>query len=271
VLFWSSIAQLYKYNNRVIYSLLSNPTFRSTERWIEFVNAAITRIRETGSVNLILVEGNHASDIKFWNSSDEFGVANTEAMLRIQDPFDRVAIEVNIEYPASYETGLLEDGVLSEFEHLRRISEWLDENHRVGFLSEYASVECDAQLAVALRHLERNRNLWLGWSWDTTKAEERTQIADVLEKVMLRAEELDMIVFENEALEESRSEASKLLKSTISPLLNGISPKRGFVHCYYACTADSASRGALSRFVESVRGIGLLTAVFILLALLIHP
>lgn len=165
---WGRIAARYKNNDLVIFGLMNEPTRLQTETWLEAANYAITKIRQTGAKNLILVPGNGWSSARDW-SSTKYGTPNSKVMLNIVDPNENFVFEVHQYFDHSF-TGSHADcqsiniGVAS----LTPFTQWAREHGKHGFLGEFgagAGAICLDALDRVLQFMAANSDVWLGWTY----------------------------------------------------------------------------------------------------------
>jgi endoglucanase len=175
--FWTRLATKYRDDDRVIFGLMNEPhDMPCTEHWLETANGAIAAIRRTGARNLILVPGAHWTGAHSW-TKDFYGTANGVAMLKVVDPADRFAYDVH-QYLDADSSGTNEHSIVSAEIGVRRLeafTAWCKANGRRGFLGEFAIPNGlfgdapeeigDEAIGAMLRHMQDNRDVWLGWSW----------------------------------------------------------------------------------------------------------
>ncbi|QHG85640.1 glycoside hydrolase family 5 protein [Xanthomonas cucurbitae] len=165
---WRRLAIAFKHDNRVIFGLMNEPYGIDPRAWAVAAQASIDTIRQTGASNLILVPGALWSGAHSWYSTDA-GESNAVAMASIHDPLNRYAIEVH-QYLDADSSGTTAGCVSATVgvERLRSFTQWLRLHRKRGFLGEFGTghnATCNRALNNMLDDLERNGDLWLGWTW----------------------------------------------------------------------------------------------------------
>ncbi len=166
--FWSRLAGHYRANERVIFGLMNEPNTMRTELWLDDANAAIQAIRDTGAANLILVPGNAWSGAANWGL-DWYGTPSAIAMLRIKDSGNNYAFEAH-QYMDSDGSGTQPSCVSATIgsQRMSFFTRWLRQNNKRGFLGEFAGGANDTCLKALddmLTHLEKNSDVYLGWTY----------------------------------------------------------------------------------------------------------
>jgi endoglucanase len=175
--FWSRLANAYKTNSRVVFNLMNEPNTMPTEQWVSASNAAIAAIRSAGATNLVLVPGNGYTGAWTW-SSNFYGTPNATAMLNITDPGNNFAFDVH-QYLDSDGSGtsstIANNDPTIGAQRLAGFTQWLHDNHRRGFLGEFAVAGStigtgagqigDEAIQNMLNEVRDNSDVWLGWTW----------------------------------------------------------------------------------------------------------
>jgi endoglucanase len=175
--FWSRVATTYKNNSHVIFNLMNEPNAMPTEQWVSAANAAISSIRTAGANNLILVPGNGFTGAWTW-SSNFYGTPNATAMLNIVDPGNNYAFDVH-QYLDSDGSGthatINNNDPTTGSQRLASFTQWLHDNHKRGFLGEFAVAAStigpgstqigDEALQNMLNVVQGNSDVWMGWTW----------------------------------------------------------------------------------------------------------
>ncbi len=175
--FWSRIATQYKNNSRVIFGLMNEPNTMPTEQLVTSENAAIAAIRATGATNLVLVPGNAWTGAWTWNQN-WYGTPNATAMLNITDSGSNFAFEVHQYMNADGSGGssdIANNDPQTGVQRLTSFTQWLQANHRRGFLGEFAVANStigtsgaqigDETITNMLNYMQSNSSVWLGWTW----------------------------------------------------------------------------------------------------------
>lgn len=166
--FWRRLAKEFKGNDRVWFGLMNEPYGVPATRWVQSANAAIAAIRQTGAKNLILVPGTAYTGAHSW-TGDWYGGSNAKAMEALRDPGQRVVIEVH-QYLDGDSSGTKPDVVSPTIgsERLAEFVRWCRTHRHRAFLGEFAVGPNEAGRAALkdmLTSMERDRDVWLGFSW----------------------------------------------------------------------------------------------------------
>lgn len=166
--FWSKLSAEFKNNPNVIFGIMNEPYGMTTELWLEDANAAITAIRSTEAVNLILVPGNAYTGAHSWNAN-WYGTPNGQAMLNVADPCENYAFEVH-QYFDDNSSGTSETCVSTSIgsSRLKDFTAWLRKYEKRGFLGEFGispNETCMKALDNMLYYIDANTDVWLGWTY----------------------------------------------------------------------------------------------------------
>lgn len=164
---WSRLANEYKNNPRVVFGIMNEPHTMQTEAWLTAANAAATAIRNTGATNLILVPGNSWTGAHSWFDT-WYGTPNATVMLNFVDPGNNFAFEVHQYFDADHSGRIASCATSNGAEKLEQFTAWLATHNKKGFLGEFAggnNATCRQAIESALRHIDNNRNYWIGWTW----------------------------------------------------------------------------------------------------------
>lgn len=165
---WRQIAQRYKNNGTVAFSLMNEPTGLQTETWLAAANIAIAQIRGTGAKNMIFVPGNGWSSARDWTVGP-YGTPNSDAMLKISDPSANSVFEVHQFFDPEF-TGAhanCRDANVG-VESLQAFTDWARKNRKRGFLGQFgvgANQTCLDALDRVLGFMAENNDVWLGWTY----------------------------------------------------------------------------------------------------------
>ena len=157
---WRMLATRYR-SRPVIYGLVNEPHDQDKATLVNVQNAAISAIRGAGARQLILASGTAWSGAHSWVSS-----GNAQAMLGIRDPNNNYAFDVH-QYLDSDSSGTSGTCVVDSGKRLAPFTTWAKQNHKRGFLGEFAggtSGACATELSKLLSHVANNRDVWLGWT-----------------------------------------------------------------------------------------------------------
>ena len=166
--FWGRLAKEFKGERLVWFGLVNEPYGMPTEQWLNAANAAIAAIRKAGARNLILVPGNQYTGAHSWTATWYNG-PNSKWMRSVVDPANNYVFEVH-QYLDSDSSGTHRDVVSPTVgsERLKAFVAWCRENHKRAFLGEFAVAPGETQRAALedmLASMERDRDVWLGWTW----------------------------------------------------------------------------------------------------------
>jgi endoglucanase len=165
---WKRLADQFGDDPGVMFGLMNEPHDMPAAQWLKAANAAITAIRRVSSHNLILVPGTAWTGAHSW-FDDWYGGANASVMLGIKDPANHFAYEFHQYFDADFSgkkdsCSRAADAIVA----VARVSAWLRQNDRQGFMGEFgvtrdpACIEVAAQMTAAIN---RDRDVWLGWAY----------------------------------------------------------------------------------------------------------
>jgi endoglucanase len=162
--FWDRLSRPFKDNPRVWFGLMNEPHDMPSEDWLTAANAAISAIRKGGATNRILVPGNHWSGAHSWVGSD-----NGEVMLRVQDPQNNFLFDVHqyLDSDSSGSKPTVESATVG-VERLKSFVDWCRTHKKRAFLGEFgvaASEDAKAALQNMLASMERDRDVWVGFTY----------------------------------------------------------------------------------------------------------
>ncbi|MCC4602091.1 glycoside hydrolase family 5 protein [Xanthomonas melonis] len=165
---WRRLALEFKGEKAVIFGLMNEPNGISAPDWANAAQAAINAIRKTGANNLILVPGTAYTGAHSWRSTS-YGVSNAKALQVLKDPGNHLAFEAHQYLDGDYSgtKPVCTSETVGE-EKLRGFTAWLRENKQKGFLGEFATADnpvCNKALEAMLTYMEKNSDVWLGWTW----------------------------------------------------------------------------------------------------------
>ncbi|MBB3813202.1 endoglucanase [Xanthomonas arboricola] len=165
---WRRLALEFKDDSSVIFGLMNEPNGISATDWATAAQGAINAIRKTGARNLILVPGTAYSGAHSWRSAS-YGVSNAKALEILKDPGNNLAFEAHqyLDNDYSGTKPVCTSATVGE-EKLRGFTAWLRENKQKGFLGEFGTANnpvCDQALEGMLTYMEKNSDVWLGWTW----------------------------------------------------------------------------------------------------------
>jgi endoglucanase len=165
---WKRLAGKFKKETQVGFGLMNEPKGLPTETWLAAANAAIAQIRAAGAKNIVFVPGNGWTGAHSWFGKS-YGTPNAAVMLGINDPVDNYVYELHQYLDSNYsgthpECKSEQVGVTA----LTAVTDWLRQHHKRGFLGEFGAGNnptCMAALDAMLAHIDKNRDVWLGWTY----------------------------------------------------------------------------------------------------------
>jgi endoglucanase len=118
---------------------------------------------------LVLVSGVGWDGAHNFVSGDGYGTSNARALATLRDPGGNFAFEVHQYLDDNY-SGTHADCVdpAHAREALMPVTAWLRQQHARGFLGEFAASgdpRCLASLNAMLDVLDKNHDVWMGWSY----------------------------------------------------------------------------------------------------------
>jgi endoglucanase len=166
--FWTRVASEFGDDPNVYFGLMNEPYDIPTDLWLKSANAAITGIRAVGAKNLILVPGTNWSGASSWNN-DFRGGANSLVMKGVEDPDNNFAYEFH-QYMDQNFSGTHETcpKAAEAANALERVTAWLKENRKRGFLGEFGGSkdpECLAGIKTMADTVRANSDYWLGFTY----------------------------------------------------------------------------------------------------------
>lgn len=161
--FWGRLAAEFKDNPKVWFGLMNEPHDLPTPQWLDAANAAIAAIRKAGAKNLVLVPGNS------WSGAHSWVKAGNDLLLQIQDPADHYIYEAH-QYLDTDSSGTHPEVVRATIgsERLRGFVDWCRTNHKQALLGEFGAAAGPTQQAAVedmLRSMEKDRDVWVGFTW----------------------------------------------------------------------------------------------------------
>jgi endoglucanase len=165
--FWGRLAAEFKDDPHVWFGLVNEPHDMPTQLWFDDANASIAAIRATGAKNMILVPGNSWTGAHSWTAGGDR--SNAKCVLTVKDPLDYWAIEVH-QYMDEDNSGTHRSVVSPTIgsERLKTFADWCRQNKMRAFLGEFGVpvvTNGEATLNDMLQSMERDSDVWLGWTW----------------------------------------------------------------------------------------------------------
>ncbi len=165
--FWQRLALEFKDDPYVWFGLVNEPHDMPTRQWFEAANTCIAAIRGSGANNLILVPGNSWTGAHSWTAGGDN--SNARSILSIKDPLDHWVVEVH-QYVDADSSGRHRQVVSPTIgsERLKAFVDWCRQHKKRAVLGEFGVPvvpEGEACLEDMLQSMERDRDVWLGWTW----------------------------------------------------------------------------------------------------------
>jgi endoglucanase len=165
--FWRRLAIEFKDDPYVWFGLVNEPHNMPTQQWFDAANACIAAIRDTGANNLILVPGNSWTGAHSWKGGGD--KSNAKCVLTVKDPLDHWVIEVH-QYVDADCSGTHRQIVSPTIgsERLQGFVQWCREHKMRAVLGEFGVPvvpDGDKCLHDMLNSMERDSDVWLGWTW----------------------------------------------------------------------------------------------------------
>lgn len=162
--FWAKLAGEFAGNPRVVFGLMNEPIKIDSVKWRDISQEAVNAIRQKGARNLILVPGIAWTGAHSWFSS-----GNAAAMEDLRDPVRNMAFEFHQYLDADF-SGTKDTcpNPQAGANAIRRVSDWLQQGGRRGFLGEFgapANDPCLQGLDLMLSEMDRRQDLWMGWAY----------------------------------------------------------------------------------------------------------
>lgn len=173
--FWRRMAERYKNNQKVFFSLVNEPHDMPTMQWVNAANAAIQAIRNTGNTNLISVPGNAWTGAKQWSSNwgpdSGYDVSNATAMLNIKDSANNYVFEVHNYFDDDGSGSYKNNDCLSETvgsEKLANVTTWAKANKKRVLVGEFGVINtpiCQKAVTNFINYVSANPDVYVGWLW----------------------------------------------------------------------------------------------------------
>lgn len=165
---WRRLAKHYGGEEDVVFGLMNEPHDIDVDTWATIAKTTLAAIRSTAATNVVLVPGTHWDGAHSWFGSGG-GRSNAQALLPLARGDDRVVFEVHQYFDDNYSgTSATCGGASRVAPALTRIGEWARTNRVRLMLGEFGvsrNTECVEALDRALGILERDRDVWYGWTY----------------------------------------------------------------------------------------------------------
>ncbi|MDY6922260.1 MAG: glycoside hydrolase family 5 protein [Pseudomonadota bacterium] len=163
---WLRLATQFNDPQAAIFGLMNEPSNLTIEQWSNLAKRVVARLRQAGHRNRIFVAGGRWSGMHDW-FKERSGLSNAEALATIEDPINRITVEMH-QYVNKYYSGTTPDCYEpSHFAAMfERVENWARDNKQQLFLGEFGVVpskDCLATLRFFLQEMEDSP--WTGWTY----------------------------------------------------------------------------------------------------------
>ncbi len=164
---WSRLARHYRSRKNIAFGLMNEPNGISAREWRGIAEAGIAAIRATGARNMILMPGTSWSGAHSWMKGG--AESNAAVLAGLSDPADNLVFEMH-QYFDSDSSGTGPSCITPQqaTARLDDATRWLRQEHARGLLGEFgasADPACLAVLDQVLTKLDRNADVWIGWTY----------------------------------------------------------------------------------------------------------
>lgn len=165
---WQRLTVQFGNDPRIIFGLMNEPHDMPASDWLDAANAAIAAIRQVSNKNLILVPGTAWTGAHSW-FDEWYGGANATVMLGVRDPANHFAFELHQYFDEDF-SGKKDNcsRAADALASIDRLSAWLRQNGRTGFMGEFGVTRDAACIDTARQmteKLDRDSDVWLGWAY----------------------------------------------------------------------------------------------------------
>lgn len=164
---WQRLARELDDPDHVALGLMNEPFRMDIADWALSAQQTVTALREQGAEHLIAVSGGRWSGVHEWFKV-RTGTSNSAAFVNLDDPLDRIMLEVHQYLNEGYSGTKLDCLPPEHFDSMfQNISNWARENGYQLFLGEFGSPrrqECLASLDRILQ-LTSDPDIWRGWAY----------------------------------------------------------------------------------------------------------
>lgn len=165
---WKRLAQRYGGDTNVVFGMMNEPHEIDVDAWASIAKSTLAAIRSTGTPNIVLVPGTNWDGAHSWLSANG-GRSNADALLPLARNDSAVVFEVHQYFDDNY-SGTAETctGAASVPPVLTTVGAWARANHVRLMLGEFGvskRPECLQALDAALTVVERDRDVWYGWTY----------------------------------------------------------------------------------------------------------
>ena len=165
---WARLARHFADDDTVVFGLMNEPKDFDPVAWAAIAKATLGAIRATGARNVVLVPGSHWDGAHSW-FDDVDGHSNAQALLPLAQGDDRVVFEVHQYFDDDYSGTKETCGAAGKVPAaLSNVATWARRNHVRVMLGEFGvsqRPECVKALDDALAVIERDRDVWYGWTY----------------------------------------------------------------------------------------------------------
>ena len=165
---WRRLATRYKGSSHVVFGMMNEPHDIASDRWAATVRLTLDAIRATGAKNTVLIPGTFWSGVQSWFTPYP-ALSNATTLLPIVRSDTRTVLEVHGYYD-QWSSGTVAtcEGAAKAVAGLTSIASWARTNHVKLFLGEFGvsqRPECVKALDDSLAVMERDSDVWYGWTY----------------------------------------------------------------------------------------------------------
>ena len=167
--FWAAMANLFKSNPRVIFELANEPNSMDSNLMVSFTNKCIASIRNTGSTNIIMVDGNNFTNGASWLTNTDANGPNSVCMLNVVDSLpNRLLFDIHgyADINGSGTNPTVIPNIIAN--SLDAVTNWARVNNKKLFLGEYGvgiSLGALSELNIFTEYTYANRDVWVGGTY----------------------------------------------------------------------------------------------------------
>ena len=164
---WSQLALHYRDVPQVAFGMMNEPHDIDARVWRGIAEQTLAAIRATGARNLVLVPGTAWTGAHSWLRGG--ATSNAAAFEGFRDPADNFVFDMH-QYLDANSSGS-HPGCSNEnigAGRLAAATDWLRRNHYRAFLGEFGAGRnrgCLIALDRMLDYLDRNGDVWIGWTY----------------------------------------------------------------------------------------------------------
>ncbi len=164
---WRRLAQRYGGEADVVFGVMNEPHDIDADAWAAIARSTLAAIRATGANNVVLIPGTHWDGAHSWLAGGSR--SNADALLPLARGDDKVVFEVHQYFDDNFSGTSPTCGAAARVAPaLTQVAAWA-RSHRVRLMLGEFGVsrrpECVEALDGALAAIERDRDVWYGWTY----------------------------------------------------------------------------------------------------------